>query len=217
MLIIAGYLIHEQTLCDPTIAWRKNPWDYITFNNTPFTITIPANVGPSGKHYVLMARVMNTDGSYYTSQMYSDVFELTGANGTWAQFQQQYRYLWGDDGIDCVGFSCVKDCADASNMVTTNGTYQKCVNSCPNVSIDWENSSRGGDPTAAQVDASACPSPSSSSATPTVGTSNGGQSTGSASNTTGNAAQTGSAPPPRHLGALLPLALLPLASLSVFS
>jgi hypothetical protein len=211
MLTSPGYLVHEQTLCDPTVAWRKNPWDYITFNNTPFTVTIPANVGPSGKHYVLMARVMNTDGSFYTGQMNSDVFDLTGANGTWARFQQQGSYLWGDNGIDCVGWSCVKGCADATNMVTTNGTYEKCVNSCPNVSIDWDNSSRGGDPTAALVKASACPTPSSSSATPTAGTRTVRQSAGSASNTAGATARTGSAPPRPYLKALLSLAFLPLA------
>lgn len=31
---------------------------------------------------------MNTDGSYYTAQLYSNVFELTAANGSWAILQE---------------------------------------------------------------------------------------------------------------------------------
>ena len=212
LISFIGYLIHEQSLCDPTINFTKDG-SIIAFDNTPFSVTIPANVGPSGKYYVLAARVMNTDGSYYTSQVYSDVFELAGANGTWADIQKQGRSLWGDDGMACTGWSCVKDCADAPNMVTTNGTYEKCVNSCPGVSID-PNWSRGGDPTAALVEPSACPSLSSTGATPTG---SGDNPTRSSSRTAATASQTGAAASRQNLSILVALMSTPLMTAMLLS
>jgi hypothetical protein len=131
---------------------------------------------------------MNTDGSYWGGQMFSKAFELTGANGTWAKYQQMGSTRWGDDGIACTGLTCVKDCADAhGNGTAPYSIYQGCINSCPGVSVD-PNSSRGGDPTAALVKPSTCPSPLSTSATVTV---SGGIPTGSTLRTGAVASQTG--------------------------
>ncbi|KAH7070402.1 hypothetical protein BKA63DRAFT_75948 [Paraphoma chrysanthemicola] len=185
------YLIHEQTLCDPTINITVNA-GIVVFNATPFTVTIPPSVGPSGKHYAIAARVMNTDGSYYTGQMYSDVIELTGANGTWAWFQQQGRNLWGDDGMSCSGFSCVKDCASGPNITYADGSYRRCIDTCPGVSVD-PNSSRGGAPTAARVVPSACPSSVTSRATATATMTSPGGGSRSSSRTAAAAAPTGAA------------------------
>lgn len=106
---------------------------------------------------------MNTDGSYYGSTWESDVFELTGANGTWSKSQQSGYTLWEADGISCTGFSCVKNCADpsAQSAVTQNGTqqYQDCANACPGVNIEFGNGTplRGGRPTTALTKPTACP------------------------------------------------------------
>lgn len=158
-----GYLIKEQTLCDASI--KVFP-DYIGFYDTPFTVTIPPTVGPSGAHYTLIGRIINTDGSYYGSTWESDVFKLDGANGTWANYQMNNRQLWGDDGISCSGFACVKDCAGTETGFggtgTTDGSYQSCANACPGVYID-PSSSVGGQPTASLTRPPVCPETSQAS------------------------------------------------------
>jgi hypothetical protein len=105
-----------------------------------------------------MGRILNTDGSYYGSEWQSDVFDLKGANGTWGNGQKQGYQLWGDDGMSCTGFACVKDCAGATDTSTggDNDAYRECANSCPSVDIDWS-STRGGQPTAAMTKPTACP------------------------------------------------------------
>jgi hypothetical protein len=147
-----GYLNHEQTLCDPSIVISE---DSINLNGTFTTVTIPPTVGPSGKHYTIIGRILNTDGSYYGAEWQSDVFDLVGANGTWGNWQRQGYQLWGDDGISCTGFACVKDCANTLGPSTTNGTYENCANSCPSVDIN-PSSTRGGQPTAALTKPTAC-------------------------------------------------------------
>lgn len=167
----AGYLIQEQPLCDASIEISSDSVDY---QDTRFRVTIPANVGPSGKHYVLIAQTLNTDGSYYGASLESDVFELTGANGTWSQYQKGGYTLWGDDAIPCSGFACVKKCAGDSSFGDTspsasNSTYEECANACPSVSID-KSSTRGGQPTAALTTPSPCSNnrpPSATDATTT--------------------------------------------------
>jgi hypothetical protein len=105
-----------------------------------------------------MGRILNTDGSYYGAEWQSDVFDLTGANGTWGDYQRQGYQLWGDDGMSCTGFACVKECSDILGPVTTNETmYHDCANSCPDVDIAFEISTRGGQPTAALTKPTACP------------------------------------------------------------
>jgi hypothetical protein len=153
MLTLPGYLNHKQSLCDPSVIISE---DSINLNGTLTTITIPPTVGPSGKHYTIIGRILNTDGSYYGAEWQSDVFDLSGANGTWGNWQRQGYQLWGDDGMSCTGFACVKDCADTIGPSTTNNTYRDCTNSCPSVDIDWS-STRGGQPTAALTKPTACP------------------------------------------------------------
>lgn len=149
------YLIHEQTLCDPSIEIESQ---HISFTSTPFNVTIPPTVGPSGEHYVLVARIHQSDGSRYGSALESEVFDLAGANGNWNSFQKTGYTLWGDDGIPCGSYACVKDCeATAEARGATNTTlYQGCANKCPSVSIDFENSTYGGQPTASLTKPSAC-------------------------------------------------------------
>jgi hypothetical protein len=165
---LTGYLIREQSLCGPTIAFGKDS-SIITFDKTSFTVTIPADVGPSGRHYVLAARIMNTDGSHYTSQVFSDVFELTGANGAWAEFQKDGMSLWGDDGMSCTGWSCVKDCATTAKvrawMVAMSKKYYNCINACPDVSVRLSPSHDGVDG-GPLIEPPACPSVPSASPTP---------------------------------------------------
>ncbi|KAF2114604.1 hypothetical protein BDV96DRAFT_101585 [Lophiotrema nucula] len=150
------YLVHEQTLCDSTIGIAS---DYIHFKNTTFTVNIPASVGPSGAHYVLLAQILQTDGSYYGATLYSDVFTLTNATGQWGTTQEQGYTLWGADGIACSGFDCVKNCSNVANQNYKNGDnstlYNSCANSCPNVFID-PTSMYGGQPTASLTKPTAC-------------------------------------------------------------
>lgn len=154
----AGYLNREETLCDPTVVVFQ---DHISLYDTPVTVTIPSTVGPSGRHYALIGRIINTDGSYYGSTWESDVFDLQGANGTWADYQQTGYHLWGDDGIDCTGFACVKDCAatfgTSSTGSDTNSTYNGCANACPDVSIAFGSSTYGGQPTTDLTQPTQCP------------------------------------------------------------
>jgi hypothetical protein len=152
----AGYLIHEQTLCDKSIDIGS---DSVNYQNTTFNVTIPSTVGPAGRHYVLIAQTFNTDGSYYGASLNSDIFELIGANGTWSEYQLDGATLWGNQGIPCSGFACVKACAggpswkDQSDLAISR--YEECVNACPSVSI-LESSTRGGQPTAALTTPSPC-------------------------------------------------------------
>jgi hypothetical protein len=191
VLIYPGFLNYEQSLCDPSIIISE---DSITLNGTSITVTVPPTVGPSGKHYAIMGRILNTDGSYYGAEWQSDVFDLTGANGSWAGFQRQGNQLWGDDGMSCTGFACVKECADSAGPVTTNETiYQDCANSCPDVDIAFESSTRGGQPTAALTKPTACPQRgASSTGTDTVPTETG--SLGSPTRSAGVGVSTGAAP-----------------------
>lgn len=150
-----GYLIHEQPLCDSTIEIAD---DHVSFDDTPFNVTIPSTVGPSGAHYVLTAQVHQTDGSWYGASLDSEVFELRGGNGTWSSFQESGlgRTLWGTDGIPCGSYACVKGCADTLIGRKNSTDYQDCANNCPDVYIDFENSTRGGQPTASRTRPSEC-------------------------------------------------------------
>ncbi|KAF1834428.1 hypothetical protein BDW02DRAFT_598215 [Decorospora gaudefroyi] len=148
------FLNYEQSLCDPTIQISE---ESINLNGTSITVTVPPTVGPSGEHYALIGRILNTDGSYYGSEWQSDVFDLTGANGTWSEFQRQGTQLWGDDGMACTGFACVKQCADTLGYSTGEVEYTNCANACPDVDIDFESSTRAGQPTAALTEPTPCP------------------------------------------------------------
>jgi hypothetical protein len=169
-----GYLIHEQSLCDPTIEIAS---DYINFGNTSITLSIPASVGPSGRHYVLNARTMKTDGSYYGSELESNVFALNGGTGEWAGYELQGRTLWGDSGIPCGSYNCVRQCGiDGQERVQRNESYNDCANACPSVYID-PSSSYGGYPTAELTTPTPCAvqatSASATSTTRTTGTGDG--------------------------------------------
>ncbi|KAF2477090.1 uncharacterized protein BDR25DRAFT_43630 [Lindgomyces ingoldianus] len=153
------YLIHEHTLCDESVVIAD---DYVLFKNTSFSVTIPANIGPSGNHYVLVAQILQTDGSYYGASLESNVFSLSGGTGYWGHYQLQGYTLWGDDGTPCTGYACVRNCSDtayeSSKAGQGNGTiqYQDCANSCPNVTINFESSTRGGQPTAELTKPTSC-------------------------------------------------------------
>ena len=140
-----------------------------------------------------MGRILNTDGSYYGAEWQSDVFDLQGANGTWGSWQRQGAQLWGDDGMSCIGFACVKDCADTTDADTGdhNDAYRQCANSCPSVDIDWS-STRGGQPTASLTRPTACPQQAKVTSTDAVPTETGfvGTSTRSAA----TSITTGAAP-----------------------
>lgn len=129
----------------------------MSLNDTPFNVTIPPTVGPSGAHYVLTAQIHQTDGSRYGSSLDSEVFELIDANGTWSGFQTEGlgNTLWGNDGISCGGYGCVKNCADSLVHAKNQTQYHDCANNCPGVSIDWS-SSVGGQPTASRTKPPAC-------------------------------------------------------------
>ncbi|KAH7382307.1 hypothetical protein BKA66DRAFT_570596 [Pyrenochaeta sp. MPI-SDFR-AT-0127] len=209
------YLIYEQTLCDASIKIFP---DYIGFYDTPITVTIPPTVGPSGKHYTLIGRILNTDGSYYGATWESDVFDLTGANGTWSDQQRRGYTLWGDDGTACTGFACVKDCAETFGLASSprNATYEECANACPNVDIAFGSSTRGGQPTAALTQPTACPELPATRTTRS--TTSAGQTdnmptrpTRSSSRTAVAAAPTGGATPSFRIGIMHPLASLFLA------
>jgi hypothetical protein len=211
----AGYLIHEQTLCDASIDINS---DSVNYQNTKFNVTIPANVGPSGKHYVLTAQTLNTDGSYYGAPLESDVFELIGANGTWASYHKEGYTLWGDDGIPCSGFACTKKCAgDFSNGASapsgSNSTFYECINACPSVSVD-ESSTRGGQPTAALTTPSPCPSSRSPSATEATTT---GEPTATRSRSATAAAGTSAAGPMRLGRSTLLMGFMSVATAFIFN
>lgn len=70
-----------------------------------------------------------------------NIFELTGANGSWTQLEQHDQKLEGTDGYPCSSFSCVKNCSlkvleqDSNNNVSYNKPYEDGVNSCPDVTF----------------------------------------------------------------------------------
>ncbi|KAH7136108.1 hypothetical protein B0J11DRAFT_178672 [Dendryphion nanum] len=148
------YLINTEPICNPTIELTNKD---VYYKNTTFQVTVPASVGPSGKHYVLMMRTINTDGTYYGMWPASNVFYLTGGTGAWASFELQGNTLWGDDGIFCGGYDCVRRCAASGilNYTSKNNGYENCANSCPSVFID-PSSTRGGQATASLTQATPC-------------------------------------------------------------
>ena len=171
--------------------------------DTPITVTVPPTVGPSGKHYTLIGRILNTDGSYYGATWESDVFDLTGANGTWSSSQQKGYTMWGDDGMACTGFACVKECADSVGPTSQDTEYQNCANNCPGVDIDFESSSYGGQPTAALTQPTACSISLSTSASATSSTTAvNGRPTRSSTRTAAASAATGAATTSLHRNVL---------------
>lgn len=115
---------------------------------------------------MLIAQVHQTDGSWYGASLESEVFDLIDANGTWSSFQESGigRTLWGDDGIPCGSYACVKNCADSSLGETNRTLYNNCANECPSVSIDFANSTVGGQPTASRTEPPDCGARASSTA-----------------------------------------------------
>jgi hypothetical protein len=139
-----GYLIHERSICDPSISLNRDSSN-VALNNTAFS------VGPSGKHYPIVTRVMHTDGFYYTVELYSYVFELTATDCSWATLEERASSVRGIDGIHCTGFSCVQDCSDTYDTATNTTIHNKCINSYPRLSVG-PNSTRRGDTIAALVE-----------------------------------------------------------------
>jgi hypothetical protein len=121
--------------------------------------------------------------------------------------QRQGYQLWGDDGISCAGFACVKDCGDVIDPSTTNDTYSDCTNSCPGVDID-PSSHRGGQPTAALTKPTACPDHAIASAASSVSAATGlpGNSTRTAANSVATGAASHSVQYPSALAMLLLMA-----------
>ncbi|KAF2020433.1 hypothetical protein BU24DRAFT_456511 [Aaosphaeria arxii CBS 175.79] len=146
------YLLQEETLCNPTIEIDEG---YVLFRNTTVTVTVPPSVGPSGKHYTVQGRILKTDGSYYGSSLDSNVFNLSGGTGEWADYELKGYTLWGDDGIPCGGYDCVRGCNNATFSAFDRNSTRECANSCPGVFIN-PTSSFGGQPTATMSMPSAC-------------------------------------------------------------
>ncbi|KAF9741822.1 hypothetical protein PMIN06_005102 [Paraphaeosphaeria minitans] len=90
--------------------------------------------------------------SWYSASLEPDVFDLIGANGTWSNSQTSGigRTLSGYDSIPCSSYACV-ECADTKIADKHATLYHGCANSYPNVSIDFENSTVGGQPTATLI------------------------------------------------------------------
>jgi hypothetical protein len=120
-------------ICDVSITVSEN---HVTFHNTSFTVTIPADVGPSGSFYALHASVFQTNGETYGAEISSGTFELTGATGNWSQSQLEDYTLWSADGYPCSSFACVKVCSDTFWRKNNNSDeYEKCANNCRDVSM----------------------------------------------------------------------------------
>ncbi|KAF2812381.1 uncharacterized protein BDZ99DRAFT_569069 [Mytilinidion resinicola] len=157
-------LIKAISVCDPSITVYDQ---YVQISNTTYKVTIPANIGPSGPHYVLKSQLIQTDGSRYGAELSSDVFDLTSATGNWAYTQLQGYTLWSADGVPCTGFPCVKNCSEAAHNAyqksnnASDSAYQDCANSCPGVNINFNSTQQPTQPTSTP---SPCPARASTSA-----------------------------------------------------
>lgn len=164
-------------MCSPSVEITD---DYVALRNLTFSVTIPPTVGPSGQHYVLIAQIFRTDGSWYGSKFDSEVFELTGANGTWSDYQSSGFTLWGTEALPCSSFACVNGCGDETFKyqpnwpLVKNETYQSCANACPSVSIDFDSSTQGGLPTGSLTTPSSCSVSQTASATGAIKTTDSG-------------------------------------------
>lgn len=137
-LQVTGFLARNISICDPTITIAS---DHVSFDNTTIQFTIPPSVGPDGANYGVSIQLFQTDGSRYSVDVGSNIFNLSSATGNWSKSQLADWVLSSPDTIPCSSFACVKNCADMVwNLTmyaeTSNDTvYRDCAAKCPGVTI----------------------------------------------------------------------------------
>jgi len=121
-------------------------------SKTSVSVTIPADVGPSGsKYYQISTMEYNNDPNSDTGDsgfQYSSYFTLTGASGNWSQWELDGHTL-GDDTVPCTSVSCLRKCAndnykseaDESKM---DAIYD-CFAKCPGYPQDQDEEADGGE------------------------------------------------------------------------
>ncbi|KAI9731301.1 MAG: hypothetical protein M1834_005204 [Cirrosporium novae-zelandiae] len=110
--------------------------DSIPIDTTSLTLTIPADVGPSGYYYSLSVAEYGGHGGGESGFQYSNDFKLVGGTGEWSEEELDGYVLWGDpSGLPCDAVACVRQC-DGDDS---------CAAKCPGVvmSTDYDGNYSG--------------------------------------------------------------------------
>ncbi|KAH8803647.1 hypothetical protein F5884DRAFT_904142 [Xylogone sp. PMI_703] len=162
------------------VCWLVNS---TSIDTTTLSVTIPADVGPSGEYYALAVTALTADGD--SDFRYTDGgFKLEGGKATFspAELMNTAGTSFGNDAvIPCTSYNCVRDCvrdvdfesfanmSDQEIEAETKKAYE-CMAACPNIDVpSWEDSygPEAFDDEPSSDDSSSSSAPASS-ATPSV-------------------------------------------------
>lgn len=129
-----------------TVCWLVNA---TSVNTTTLDITIPPDVGPSGRFYALAGTGINLDlgmgMSGYAGSEDSNNFTLKGGTAQWSPGELKGVIFGFPNDIPCTSYNCVRNCtngmaldfAEVSVQANKPGVKQayECMASCPGVHV----------------------------------------------------------------------------------
>ncbi|RFU35452.1 hypothetical protein B7463_g848, partial [Scytalidium lignicola] len=152
------------------VCWLVNS---TASDTTTLSITIPADVGPSGPYYSLAITDVTADGD--TNYIFTDGgdFNLEGGTAKWSPAELQGTAFGDDTIVPCTSYNCVRNCtllvdfdnlqnisAEAAEAETKAG--YECMAACPGIHVPSWNETYGGEAFGDSDDSSSSSSSSSS-------------------------------------------------------
>ncbi|KAK5123706.1 hypothetical protein LTR85_002342 [Meristemomyces frigidus] len=105
--------------------------------SSPFTVTVPADSGPSADYYSIAISDLTTS----QGATYSNRFNFTGGTGNYTEYEQHLggAPFWSADDLPCTAYACARKCAQASypdDLTSTSAynTMKSCILECSGVS-----------------------------------------------------------------------------------
>ncbi|RFU35721.1 hypothetical protein B7463_g571, partial [Scytalidium lignicola] len=145
----AGFDSYRVYLATTPPGWGTGPVCYLvnstTIDTTTLTITIPADVGPSGSFYSISTMEFNQD-PYKDGPSgfeYSGTFDLEGGKGEWSSSELAGFGLGDMDSVPCTAYNCIRQCNNGIDPTSDDkAIYKKvyeCMLNCPGVSLpSWD-------------------------------------------------------------------------------
>lgn len=135
---------------DQPACWLVNSTD---IDVDTLSITIPADIGPSGPYYTIAVTYLTADGD--EDFMFTDGdFDLEGGTAQWSPAEKLGTAFGDDTVIPCTSYNCVRNCTlvvDFDNLpnitpaaaeAQTKSAYE-CMAACPGVNIPSWNETYG--------------------------------------------------------------------------
>ncbi|KAH8812672.1 hypothetical protein F5884DRAFT_832285 [Xylogone sp. PMI_703] len=104
---------------------------------TTLSITILADIGPSGSFYALVSTDINLGGGSsfagYINYGTDSAFSLQGGTGKWSPAELSGVSFSNDNRVPCTAYSCVRNCTLTTKVKSDQ--FYECMGGCPGVYI----------------------------------------------------------------------------------